>query len=113
MFDPDQVKRVWVIFDRGRDIALVLAFNGSAKSETSHGDIDVDPARGLGRALLTTLSQFADATTHQELALAPLILQGLSGAGVLVARFPEQVPERLVAVATANPVTSLRLVSTR
>ena len=122
LFDPSRkVRTVWVIFDRGRDmlryygdpdvqafaqrndIGLVLAFNCSAQSEASHGDINVNPSRGLGRALLTALSQFGRATNHTELSSAGLILQGVSGAGVLVARFPEYVPDRVVAVVTTQP----------
>lgn len=122
LFDPArEIRTVWVIFDRGRDmlryygdpdvqafahrndIGLVLAFNCSAQSEASHGDINVDPTQGLGRALLTALSQFSRATNHPELSSAGLILQGVSGAGVLVARFPEYVPDRVLAVVTTQP----------
>ena len=122
LFDPSrQVRAVWVIFDRGRDtlryygdpdvqafaerhdVGLLLAFNCSAQSEAAHGDINVDPSRGLGRALLSALSQFGRATQHPELSSAGLILQGVSGAGVLVARFPEYIPERVLAVVTTEP----------
>lgn len=122
LFDPSRpVRAVWVIFDRGRDmlryygdpdvqafaqrhdVGLVLAFNCSARSDAARGDINVDPAQGLGRALQSALAQFGRATVHPELSSAGLILQGVSGAGVLVARFPEYIPDRVLAVVTTEP----------
>src|SRR5438093_11415368 len=76
--DPSRtVRGVWVIFDRGRDmlryygdpyvqafaerhdLALVLAFHCAAKSGTD-GDINVEPSKGLGRALFSAHAQFAE-----------------------------------------------------
>ena len=103
--DPSRtVKGAWVIFDRGRDmlryygdpdvqafaqrhdLALVVPFHCRA---TAYEDIDVDPARGIGRALFTALSQFAKSSGHPELSSARVILLGFSGTGALVARFPD------------------------
>ena len=109
------VQGVWVIFDRGRDMlryygdpevqafarqhgwALLLPFHCRAKSGTD-GDMNMDPSQGLGRALVAALSQFGKLSGHRELASAKLILLGFSGTGVLVARFADYLPERVVAV---------------
>jgi hypothetical protein len=111
------VRAVWVIFDRGRDmlrhygdptiqafahrhdVALLLAFHCRAKSDE---DINVDPAKGIGRALLTALTQMAESSGHAELASAKLILLGFSGAGSLVGRLPEYAPDRVLAVMATN-----------
>jgi hypothetical protein len=117
--DPARtIRGAWVIFDRGRDmlryygdpdvqafarrhdLALVVPFHCRAKAD---GDIDVDPARGIGRALFAALSQFATVANHPELAATKLILLGFSGAGSLVGRFPEFAPDRVLAVVSTNP----------
>ena len=114
--DPTRtVESVWVIFDRGRDMlryygdpdvytfaqrhgwALLLPFHCRAKSGTD-GDMNMDPSQGMGRALVAALSRFGDMSGHRELASAKLILLGFSGTGVLVARFPDYLPDRVVAV---------------
>ena len=115
------VRGVWVIFDRGRDmlryygdpdvqafaerhdLALLLAFHCGAKSSDAGGDINVDPSKGIGRALFSALTQFAQSSRHAELASAKVILLGFSGAGSLAGRFPAYAPDRVLAVIAANP----------
>lgn len=114
------VRAVWVIFDRGRDIlryygdpdvqafahrhdlALLLPFHCRAKSGTD-GDLNMDPSKGIGRALFSSLSQFADLSGHPELASAKLVLLGFSGTGSLVGRLADYAPDRVLAVLAANP----------
>lgn len=117
---PDRsrpVRGVWVTFDRGRDmlryygdpdvqafarrndLALLLPFHCAAKS---YGDMNVDPSRGIGRALFTALNQLAESSGHSELASAKLILLGFSGTGSLASRFPEFAPNRVLAVVSTN-----------
>lgn len=119
--DPSRpVRGVWVIFDRGRDmlryygdpdvqafaqrhdLALMLPFHCAAKSETG-GDMNVDPSKGIGRALFAALTQFAERSEHPELASAKLILLGFSGTGSLAGRFAEYSPDRVLAVIAGNP----------
>ena len=115
------VRGVWVIFDRGRDmlryygdpdvqafaerhdLALLLAFHCGAKSPDAGGDMNVDPSKGIGRALFSALTQFAQSSRHAELASAKVILLGFSGAGSLAGRFPVYAPDRVLAVIAANP----------
>ena len=115
------VRGVWVIFDRGRDmlryygdpdvqafaerhdLALLLAFHCGAKSSDAGGDMNVDPSKGIGRALFSALTQFAQSSRHAELASAKVILLGFSGAGSLAGRFPAYAPDRVLAVIAANP----------
>jgi hypothetical protein len=59
--------------------------------------VDVDPSRGIGRALFAALSQLAQSSGHQELASARLILLAFSGAGSLVARLAGYAPDRVIA----------------
>jgi len=114
------IRGVWVIFDRGRDIlqiygdpdvrafarrhdlALLLPFHCRAKSGTD-GDLNMDPARGIGRALFAALDQFAALSGHRELASARLILLGFSGTGSLVGRFAGYAPDRVMAVVATHP----------
>jgi hypothetical protein len=114
------IRGVWVIFDRGRDVlryyadpdvlkfaerhdfALVLAFHCRAKLGTD-GDLNMDPQKGVGRALLSALAQFAELSGHPELASAKLILLGFSGTGSLVGRFAEYAPDRVLAVIAGDP----------
>jgi hypothetical protein len=105
---PSQVKKVmavWVIFDRGRDVhelysdqavlqfagrfrvALLLHGHCPGKRAEDHNDMNMDPPKGLGRALFSALDQFATAAGHDELTRIPLIFLGFSGAGPLAARF--------------------------
>jgi hypothetical protein len=116
--DPSRpVRGAWVIFDRGRDmlryygdpdvqafaqrhdLALIVPFHCRAKAD---GDIDMDPSRGIGRALFAALTQFATVASHPELASTKLILLGFSGTGALVGRFPEFAPNRVLAVIATN-----------
>jgi pimeloyl-ACP methyl ester carboxylesterase len=114
------IRGVWVIFDRGRDIlriyadpdvrafaqrhdlALLLPFHCRAKSGTD-GDLNMDPAKGIGRALFAALGQFAELSGHRELASAKLILLGFSGTGSLVGRFAAYAPDRVLAVVATHP----------
>jgi hypothetical protein len=88
--DPSRtVKGVWVIFDRGRDMlryygdpdvqafaqlhdwALLLPFHCAAKS---YSDMNMDPAKGIGRALfaaLTQLAQLIRSTFHRRRPQSP------------------------------------------
>jgi dienelactone hydrolase len=111
------IRAVWVIFDRGRDmlryygdpevqafayrndLALLFPFHCRAKT---YEDMDVDPSRGIGRALFAALSQLAQSSGHQELASAKLILLGFSGAGSLVARLAGYAPDRVIAAIPAD-----------
>jgi dienelactone hydrolase len=113
------VRGVWVIFDRGRDMlryygdadvhafakrhdwAVLLSFHCRAQSGTD-GDMNMDPSRGLGRALLSAFTQFANLSGHPELASVKLILLGFSGTGSLAGRFAEYAPDRVVAVIAAH-----------
>lgn len=114
------IRGVWVIFDRGRDMlryygdpdvqafarrhdfALLLPFHCRAKSGTD-GDMNMDPSQGIGRALFSALDQFAEMSRHPELAFARLILLGFSGTGSLAGRFAEYAPDRVLAVIAAHP----------
>lgn len=112
------IRAVWVIFDRGRELAAlyrdteVLAF---ARRENlalllprhcrskGYEDMNVEPAKGIGRALLTALEQFGRTTGHAELATGKLILLSFSGGGSLVARMAGYAPERVLAVIPYAP----------
>jgi len=114
------VQGVWVVFERGRDIlryyrdtdvrafarrhdlALLFPFHCPSKSETG-GDINVDPSKGIGRALLSALTQLAGSSGHPELASAKLILLGFSGTGSLIGRLAEFASDRVLAVIPTNP----------
>jgi len=122
--DPSRtVRGIWVIFDRGRDmlryygdpdvqafaqhhdLALLLPFHCGAKSYSApgaKGDMNVDPTKGIGRALLAAITQLAQSSSHPELASAKLILLGFSGAGSLVGRLADYAPDRIVAVIPAD-----------
>jgi dienelactone hydrolase len=116
--DPGPFRAVWVIFDRGLDftefyrsrqarafavsrrLALILAMHCRSKEIE---DMDVDPGRGIGRALFTALDQFADSEARPELRSAPLVAMGWSGAGSLVARLAAYRPERYLAGIAYEP----------
>jgi len=109
---PQPVRAAWIIFDRGLDmsafyqsrqvrafatarrLALVLAMHCRSKQIE---DMDVDPAKGIGRALFTALEQFATSEDRPELKSAPLIAMGWSGAGSLVGRLAGFRPDRYLA----------------
>ena len=98
------VRGVWVIFERSRDmllyyqdadvrafarrhdLALLFPLHCQSKSPETGGDMNVDPSKGIGRALFSALSQLAETSNHPELASARLILLGFSGTGSLVGR---------------------------
>ena len=71
-----------------------------------HGDVDVDPNRGLGRALLTAANQLSVITNHPELKTAPLLLMGFSGAGALVGRLVGFAPDRIEAAGVSHWASS-------
>src|SRR4030095_14696693 len=89
-------------FARRHGWAILLPFHCAAKAGTD-GDMNMDPAKGIGRALFSALPQFADMSQHPELASAKLVLLGFSGTGSLVGRFAEYAPDRVLAVIAANP----------
>ena len=111
------IRAVWVIFDRGRDmlryygdsevqtfayrrdLALLFPFHCRSKA---YEDMDIDPSKGIGRALFTALSQLGQSSGHQELASARLILMGFSGAGSLVARLTGYAPDQVIAAIPAD-----------
>ena len=112
---PLTIRGVWVIFERGRDMlrfygdpdvhafakrhgwALLLPFHCRAKSGTD-GDMNMDPSKGLGRALFAALRQLADMSGKPELASAKLVLLGFSGTGSLAARLAAFAPDRVMAI---------------
>jgi len=65
--------------------------------------MNVDPSKGLGRALFAALTQLAQSSSHPELASAKLILLGFSGTGSLVGRLAEFAPDRVLAVIPTDP----------
>ena len=65
--------------------------------------MNVDPSRGIGRALFTALTQLGQSSNHQELVSAKLILLGFSGTGSLVGRMAGFAPKRVLAVVSTNP----------
>jgi hypothetical protein len=110
--DRSPVRAVWAIYDRGPDhlrwfhdpdvrklarelrMGLMLAVHCRSKDGE---DMNVLPAEGLGRALLTALDQFAQSEKRPELASLPVIHQGWSGAGSLAARMAGFRPNRYLA----------------
>jgi dienelactone hydrolase len=114
------VRAVWVIFERSRDMleyyrdtdvrafarrhdfALLFPFHCPSRSETG-GDMNVDPSKGIGRALFAALMQLAQSSSHPELGSAKLILLGFSGTGSLVGRLAEFAPDQVRAVIPAAP----------
>lgn len=115
------VNTVWVIFDRRHDvhdlysdasvvafarrfrIALLLHGHCPGKSAEDHGDMNMDPSRGLGRALFTALDQFSKIADHRELTTAKLIFLGFSGAGPLCARLVGSSPDRAMVAVLSSP----------
>jgi dienelactone hydrolase len=89
-------------FARLHDLALLFPFHCASKSGTG-GDMNVEPSRGIGRALFTALAQLAQSSNHPELASARLILLGFSGTGSLVGRLAGFAPNRVLAVISAHP----------
>jgi hypothetical protein len=116
------VHAVWVLFDRGRDImkfysdpdivtfarhhklALVMAHQCPATNAPGGPEeMDMNPSHGIGRSLITAISQLGQITGHSELSSAKLILLGFSGTGVLFAHFVGYAPNRIVASIVADP----------
>jgi pimeloyl-ACP methyl ester carboxylesterase len=116
-----KIQMVWIIFDRGRDVhdlyadPAVLAFarrfdvglllhgHCPGKQPEDHRDMNMEPAKGLGPALLRALDQFAGQTGHRELSSAKMIFLGFSGTGPLCARLVALLPERTVAAVLSSP----------
>ena len=73
-------------FARRFRIALLLHEHCAGKRAEDPNDMNMDPSKGLGRALSAALDQFASASYHRELASTRLIFLGFSGAGPLSAR---------------------------
>jgi dienelactone hydrolase len=112
------VRAVWVIFDRGREVAdlyndpAVFRFADKERiglllprhcRSKERDDMDVDPAKGLGRALFQALNQLAGESQHGELESAKVIVFGFSGAGSLSARMPGFAPDRVLAAIDYAP----------
>jgi dienelactone hydrolase len=116
-----RIRAVWVIFDRAHDVhdlysdpaveafarqlrlALLLHGHCPGKAVEDRGDMNMDPSKGLGRALFTALEQFAHATGHAELSTSDLIFLGFSGAGPLSARLVGYAPDRAIAAILSAP----------
>jgi len=114
----EPVRAAWVIFERGPDttafyqnqqvrafaatrrLALILAMHCRSKQIE---DMNVDPAKGIGRALFAALDQFAASESHPELKSVPLIAMGWSGAGSLVGRLAGFRPGRYLAGIAYEP----------
>jgi dienelactone hydrolase len=112
------IRAVWVIFERGSElttfyqdpeviafarrqrIALMLARHCPSKN---YEDMNVNPSRGIGRAMFTALEQFAQTTSHPELATSKVILLSFSGGGSLVARMVGYAPDRVIAAIPYAP----------
>lgn len=106
------IRAAWVIFDRGQDylqwfrdrrvrafasehhLALMLAMHCRSKERE---DMIVLPEKGVGRALFSALSQFAESEGRPELETVGIIAMGWSGAASLVGRLAGYRPERYVA----------------
>ena len=117
----ERIRAVWVIFDRAHDVhdlysdpaleafakrvhlALLLHSHCPGKLPEDRGDMNMDPAKGLGRALFTALEQFAHTTGHPELSASDLIFLGFSGAGPLCARLVGAAPNRAIAAILSAP----------
>ena len=115
-----RVAGVWVIFERSldmlryyrdadvrafarrHDLALLYPFHCASKSETG-GDMNVDPSKGIGRALFIAFTQLAEGSGHPELTSSRLILLGFSGTGSLVGRLADFAPDRVLAVIPTVP----------
>jgi dienelactone hydrolase len=110
-------RAVFVVFERGRDMEnffndpIVRLFGERHHlamlvprhcASQQYEDMDIDPAKGLGRALFAALAQFAEQTRHPELRDAPLVLLGFSGAGAFAGRLVSFAPERIAAAILAH-----------
>ena len=112
-----RIRGLFVVFERGpelqhfyeepevaafaeqHDLEMLMPMDCPAKD---HGDIDVDPNRGLGRALLKAVDQLSATTDHRELKTAPLVVMGFSGAGALVGRLVGFTPDRIEAAIVSH-----------
>lgn len=117
----DPIRAVWVIFDRAHHVhdlysdpaveafaqrsqlALLLHGHCPGKTPEDHRDMNMDPSKGLGRALFTALQQFTQSTGHGELSTSGLIFLGFSGAGSLSARLVGYAPDRAIAAILSAP----------
>lgn len=94
-FDPDVAA-----FAERFDLALVLARHCRAKTEE---DMEIIPEHGIGRALLQSLTHFAQQSRHPELNQSKLILLSFSGGGSMVARMVAYAPDRILAAVEYAP----------
>ena len=90
-------------FARHFRIALLLHEHCPGKEPEDHNDMNMDPSRGVGRALSAALDQFASASHHRELANTRLLFLGFSGAGPLSARLVNYFHQRAVAAVLSAP----------
>ena len=80
-------------------LAMLLALHCPARQGE---DMDVDPEKGLGRALFAALDLLAVQSKHAELRSAPVVVIGFSGAGALAARIPAYAPGRTAAAIVSH-----------
>jgi hypothetical protein len=122
------IRAVWTVYDRGRETTdfyndldlyrfaeknrLAILWARHCPSATQDGDIDPNPAAGLGRSLFKALDQLSVPSRHGELPSSKVIVFGLGRDAVLAARLPGFAPERVLAsivYAPDPPVESLLL----
>lgn len=122
---PVTQKGVFVIYQRGdssvlledpqvRAMAANLGFAiifANQCNAASYGDIQSNPFKGPGRALLQALVQFAQETGHAELSSANLALYGFSAAGVLAAEMASYAPSRIIGLIAYAPGSAYQDIS--
>lgn len=111
--DPsDTLHGVLVVYDRSdsrelftdaqvRSLAAALKLGLLLPEQckaSSFDDIQQNAFAGPGRTLFTALNQFADASSHPELAHSNVLLFGFSAAGVLAATTANYKPQRVLGV---------------
>ncbi len=124
---PEAATRaVWVIYDRGRETKdfyndsdlfhfaesnrLALLWARHCPANNNQGEIDPNPARGLGRALFASLDQLATASKHGEFSSSKVIVFGFGLDGVLAARMPTFAPDRVLASIVYAPAAEVHTV---
>lgn len=94
-FDDPDVRS----FAKSHHLAMLMPFHCAAKKNE---DMDVDPAKGLGRAFFTALDRLSIQSNHPEVAHSPLVFIGFSGAGVFAARMAAYAPKRTAAAVLSH-----------
>jgi dienelactone hydrolase len=112
-----KIRAVFVVFERGpgsvrfyndpdirsfadkHELAMMMPRHCSSKA---YEDMDIDPSKGLGRALFAALDQFSIQTDRPELRTAPVILLGFSAAGAFAARLVGFAPQRIAAAVLSH-----------